>query len=216
MLKLSKTSKLDGILSWSLQALETCPGSIGADGSLVPACAGCYATTGRYLMPNTKAPRSHNREDWQRDDWVGDMVQALDSQRYFRWFDSGDMYSLALAEKILQVMQATPWVKHWLPTRMAKFAKFADVIARMQALPNVSVRFSSDSITGEHGPEHGSTIVQNAEDAPEGSAVCRAYEHEGKCNGCRTCWDKGTKVVHYVAHGKKIAKQYKVINIFKG
>ena len=215
-MKLSKTSKLDGIMSWSLQALETCPGSIGADGALVPACSGCYATTGNYRFANVKAPRIHNREDWQRDGWVSDMVQALESQRYFRWFDSGDMYSLQLAEKILDVMARTPWVKHWLPTRMAKFPKFAGVLARMRALPIVSVRFSSDSITGEHGAEHGSVIVQHAEDAPEGSAVCRAYEHGGKCNGCRACWNTDVRVVAYVAHGKKIAKQYKVINIFKG
>ena len=70
--------------------------------------------------------------------------------------------------------------------------------------------------SGEHGVEHGSVIVQHAEDAPEGSAVCRAYEHGGKCNGCRTCWNTDVRVVAYVAHGKKIAKQYKVINIFKG
>jgi hypothetical protein len=167
-------------------------------------------------MPNTKAPRAHNREDWQRDGWVSDMVQALDSQRYFRWFDSGDMYSLALAEKILQVMECTPWVKHWLPTRMAKFAKFADVLARMRALHNVSVRFSSDSITGEHEAEHGSVIVQHAEDAPSGSAVCRAYDHGGKCNGCRACWNTDVRVVAYVAHGNKIGKVYRTINIFKG
>jgi L-asparaginase II len=42
--KLSVTSKLDGIRSWSLQALETCPGSIASDGELVDACKGCYAT----------------------------------------------------------------------------------------------------------------------------------------------------------------------------
>jgi hypothetical protein len=46
MIKLSKTSKLDGILSWSLQALDTCPGSKDSTGNLVPACQGCYATTG--------------------------------------------------------------------------------------------------------------------------------------------------------------------------
>ena len=48
MIKLSKTSKLDGILSWSLQALETCQGSVNGDGTLVDACKGCYATTGNY------------------------------------------------------------------------------------------------------------------------------------------------------------------------
>jgi len=31
MIKLSVTSKLDGIRSWSLEAGKTCPGAIGAD-----------------------------------------------------------------------------------------------------------------------------------------------------------------------------------------
>ena len=136
MVRISVTSKLDGIRSWSLQALDTCPGSKASDGSLVDACSGCYATTGNYVFDNVKAPRLHNREDWQRDAWVSDMVKALDSDRYFRWFDSGDVYALELAEKILEVMTLTPWVKHWMPTRMFKFAKFRPIIAKMQALPN--------------------------------------------------------------------------------
>jgi len=131
MIKLSKTSKLDGIMSWSLQALDTCPGSKDSTGNLVPACQGCYATTGNYRFANVKKPREFNREDWKRDSWVNDMVQALDSSRYFRWFDSGDMYDLRLAERILMVMVRTPWVKHWLPTRMHKFDKFKSVIRDM-------------------------------------------------------------------------------------
>lgn len=211
MLRLSKTSKLDGILSWSLQALETCPASINADGSLVDACRGCYATTGNYNYPNVKAPRLENREDWKREEWVSDMIKALDSQRYFRWFDSGDMYSLGLAEKILQVMQATPWVKHWLPTRMLKFSKFQAVIDQMQALPNVMIRFSSDSVTGEHGPEHGSVIVSDPTQSK--GFLCRAYENEGRCNGCRACYNKDVPLISYPAHGKKMAKVIKLIQV---
>ena len=103
-IKLSKTSKLDGIMSWSLNALDTCQGSKQADGSLVDACKGCYATTGNYRFKNVKAPREFNKRDWKREDWVSDMVQALDSSRYFRWFDSGDVYDLNLAHKIYEVM----------------------------------------------------------------------------------------------------------------
>jgi hypothetical protein len=66
VIKLSKTSKLDGIMSWSLNALDTCPGSVSTDGGLVPACQGCYATTGNYVFSNVRAPREHNKEDWQR------------------------------------------------------------------------------------------------------------------------------------------------------
>ena len=211
MVKLSKTSKLDGILSWSLQARDTCPGSIGDNGALVAACAGCYATAGNYRYPNVKAPREHNREDWQRDAWVDDMVAALDNVRYFRWFDSGDMYSLGLAEKIYQVMQATPWVKHWLPTRMGKFTKFQPIIASMQELDNVVVRFSSDSVLGEYvAGLHGSTIVPSVDSAPSEAFVCGAYEREGKCGGCRACYDKSVPLIAYVAHGRSMAKVVRI------
>ena len=148
MIKLSKPSKMP-CYSWSLEALVTCPGSVGKNGELVDACKGCYATSGNYRFSNVKAPRQSNKVDWKRKAWVGDMVSTLDNSRYFRWFDSGDMYSVTLARKILEVMKQTPWCKHWLPTRMHKFAKFNDVIAEMEALPNVVVRKSSDSVTGE-------------------------------------------------------------------
>jgi len=210
MVKLSKTSKLDGILSWSLQALDTCPGSRSDDGGLVPACQGCYATTGNYRFANVKAPREFNREDWKREDWVSDMVQSLDSSRYFRWFDSGDMYDIRLAEKILQVMKRTPWVKHWLPTRMHKFSKFKSVIASMQALPNVVVRFSSDSVTGEV-IEGLNTSTIFSDTVPANAFECKAYQHEGKCNGCRACYDKSVSVIAYKAHGVKMAKVIKIV-----
>jgi hypothetical protein len=209
-IKLSKTSKLDGILSWSLQALDTCPGSKDSLGNLVPACQGCYATTGNYRFANVKKPREFNREDWKRDDWVEDMVQALDSSRYFRWFDSGDMYDLRLANKILSVMKATPWVKHWLPTRMHKFIKFKGVLDHMESLDNVVVRFSSDSVTGGFvGGLNSSTIFSDT--VPEGATECKAYQHEGKCSGCRACYDKSVSVIAYKAHGVKMSKVIKII-----
>lgn len=207
MLRISTTSKLDGVRSWSLQARETCPGSFGSDGELVPACQGCYAVGGNYRYPNVKGPRIENREDWKRPEWVAEMVAELDRDRYFRWFDSGDMYSLPLAEKILDVMTRTPWVRHWLPTRMHKFPKFADVLARMSALPNVMVRPSSDSVTGEYVPGvHGSTIVPAIDQVPTGATLCHAANNAGKCGPCRACYSKDIAVVAYVAHGRSMSK----------
>jgi hypothetical protein len=211
-IKLSKPSKMP-CLSWSLQAIDTCPGSKDKEGNLVPACKGCYATDGNYLFKNVKGVRAHNKADWKRDAFVADMVKALDNSRYFRWFDSGDVYSVKLAEKILNVMEQTPWVNHWLPTRMHKFLKFKAVFARMEALPNVVVRFSSDSITGKTIPgKTTSTIVQYADDAPSDSSVCEAYTRDGKCGDCRQCWKKAVPVIVYPAHGRKMNKQYKMIN----
>ena len=185
MPKISVTSKLDGIRSWSLQALDTCPGSIESPGVLVDACRGCYATTGNYRFANVRAPREFNRTDWERFQWVDDMVQELERDRYFR----------------------TPWCKHWLPTRMHKFPKFALVLQAMQALPNVMVRPSSDSIVGIFTPDlHGSVIVPDSRVNPDMVTLCRAYENDGKCNGCRACYDKSVPVIAYPAHGKTMAK----------
>ena len=217
LVKLSKTSKLDGILSWSLQAIETCPGAIQdtVDGIpvLVDACKGCYATTGNYNYPNVKAPRAYNKSDWKRDEWVQEMIDALDSSRYFRWFDSGDVFDIRLAEKIYAVMAGTPHCKHWMPTRMHKFDKFKPVLERMNKLDNVVVRYSSDSISGGLvAGQYTSTIVESVDDAGTMTA-CRAYEHEGKCNGCRACWNKVVDVVAYVAHGKKMQKVIKISKV---
>ena len=212
MIRLSKASKMP-CRSWSLEALTTCPASKKTNGELVDACKGCYATTGNYRFPNVKAPRLENQKDWKRAEWVDDMVQQLDNDRYFRWFDSGDMYSLRLAVKIYEVMKRTPWVKHWIPTRMHKFVKFKTIIEHMKALPNVSVRLSSDSVTGEFEAHHGSTIIPEGSTIPEGVSACHAYENNGKCGTCRKCWDKSIPVIGYIAHGKKMEK---VINIVKG
>jgi len=207
MNKLSKTSKLDNILSWSLQALETCQGSIGDDGELVPACAGCYATQGTYNFPGTKKVRFDNKQAWQDDAWVDTMVAALKKQSYFRWFDSGDMYSIQLALKMYAVMVKTPHVKHWLPTRMHKFAKYQQVLTKMAALPNVMVRPSSDAINGTFtAGVHGSTILPEGMPVPAGVKVCTAPTTNGKCSGCRACYSKDVAVVGYIAHGRKMAK----------
>ena len=206
-MKISKVGKLNS-RSWSLEALETCPASKGSDGELVPACKGCYAVGGNYRFKNVKEARSHNKKDWKRSEWVADMVEELDYDRYFRWFDSGDMYSLALAEKMYEICKATPWTKHWIPTRMHKFKKFRDVIDRLNALDNVVVRLSSDGINGEiiEDSQYSSTIIPFI-DSVTVATICNAPLQDGKCKKCRLCWDKSTKVIAYAGHGAKMKKQ---------
>lgn len=203
---LSETSKL-GCKSWSLQALDTCPGSIADNGELVEVCQGCYAVGGNYRFPNVKRVREVNKEEWKSDTWVFDMTSALQDSRFFRWFDSGDMYSLDLAERIYAICKATPWCSHWIPTRMYKFAKFREVLDKLNALPNVVVRFSGDNI-GE-APKFGefvSMVVAPSELHAANAHVCPAYTQGGKCLTCRACWDKSIQNVAYPAHGKKMIK----------
>lgn len=208
MIKLSKVEKLDGIWSWSLLAGVHCPGKVNAlTKQIAEVCSGCYATGGNYRFPNVKAPRIANAKDWSRRAWVDDMVSALDGHEYFRWFDSGDAYSLTLARKIQRVMARTPNTKHWFATRMGKFDKFKPVLEAMASLPNVSVRFSADDI-GAYGPEHSCMVYDPSGPVPDGVKACNAYaegdDKVAKCHGCRDCWDKTIPVIGYKAHGRKM------------
>jgi len=206
-IKLSKPGKMP-CKSWSLQAIETCPGSRGNDGELVPACAGCYATQGNYRFKNVKQVRADNAQDWRRANWSDDMIEALKNESYFRWFDSGDMYHIDLAAKILEIMRACKNTQFWLPTRMHKFPKFKKVISAMERLPNVVVRKSSDSIHGETVKGKTTSTIYNsaAQDPPAGAVVCGAYWRDGKCADCRACWDKSIPVIAYPQHGQSMAR----------
>ena len=212
-IKFSEASKMP-CFSWSLEAMLTCAGAIDIiTGAVVAACEICYARGGYYLMKNVKALRQHNKEDWKRPEFVPEFIVKLDNERYFRWFDSGDCYSVKLAWKMYFIMLATPWCKHWFPTRNHKFDKYKEVLDAMALLPNVVERFSSDSITG--GLVDGattSTIVPYVESPVNfhgNSDVCLAYDRDGKCGTCRSCWDKDVELIIYPAHGRKAKKVYK-------
>lgn len=212
---LSKTSKL-GCYSWSLQAWDTCPGARGDDGEAVDACKFCYARRGNYVYPNVKHVREVNLEDWKQDDWVDRMVSAIGSELYFRWFDSGDCYHRDLAIKICEVMLRTPDTMHWFPTRMHKFDKFKDVLYDISILPNVVLRVSSDSVTGECLDSYlcSSVIVPYAGFPTSLPSVeCDAYKRGGKCGECRACWSKDVKIVSYPYHGVSKAKVIKLVKV---
>ena len=111
-------------------------------------------------------------------------------------------------------MKRTPWVRHWLPTRMHKFAKYQAIIAKMSALDNVVVRLSSDSVLGETiKGDYTSTIVPSEDYLSNDMTLCEAYKNNGKCSGCRKCYDKNVSIVAYMAHGKTMQKVIRINSI---
>jgi len=94
---------------------------------------------------------------------------------------------------------------------MHKFKKFKAVIAEMSALPNVVVRLSSDSITGEvvEGPQ--TSTIATLDNVPGDALVCEAYSRDGKCGPCRACWSKDVALVCYIGHGKSMEKRQRDI-----
>lgn len=193
--KFSKAGKMP-CRSWSLQAGATCPGAKDD-----PACDSCYAQKGNYRFKNVKGLREHNQQDWQAANWVDVMIADISiNDLYFRWFDSGAMYSLKLAEKIYAVMAGCPGTKFWLPTRMHKFKKFHAIIARMEALDNVVVRKSTHGIDTAPMASATVSVIYRNEEPQAGATVCEAKTRAGKCGTCRACWDKGVAVVAYPFH----------------
>ena len=202
-IKLSNTHKMP-CKSWSLPVISTCPGRFDiTTGKVSAVCKGCYAGKGRYKMPKVKALREHNKEDWTRPEWEDDMVAQLDNMRWFRWFDSGDMYHIELAHKIYNVMQRTPWIHHWLPTKMGRFTKFAPILKAMSSLDNVVVRHSSDNFNSHDGLQYGdtaSTVVTDREEALTNHVTICPAEGTSKCGLCRKCWDKQVTLIGYTKH----------------
>lgn len=208
--KMSKTSKL-GCRSWSTVAGKHCLYSMMENGEIAPVCAGCYAKGGNYRFKNVMNVRENNARAIFEKNWVSAMVAEMSKDKYFRWFDSGDIRSPLEALRILQVMTATAWCRHWLPTRSHKNPKIDNILRKMEALPNVRVRRSSDSIDGTFTPGvHGSTVVPYADSiaTDKTTFVCTAPKREGKCDGCRVCFSKHP-VVAYVAHGQKMGRMVK-------
>jgi hypothetical protein len=205
--KLSAASKMP-CKSWSLPAWITCPGARKDNGEAVDACSHCFALQGRYTFGAVKAVRDHNMEDWKRSDWVSAMVRSIGKSKFFRWFDSGDIYTPELAKKIIEVVFMTPNCKHWIPTRAYKDYSILPYLQKLDAMDNCVVRYSSDSVNGETIPfaEHNSSILQSADDFIPGigKVLCRSYTRKGKCGDCRACWSKKIITVFYPIHGRKV------------
>ena len=191
--------------SWDLNAVKTCVGrkyqSGKLKGKVKPVCLDCYAIKGNYKWKSVVALRDRNKIDWQREDWVKSMTAELAFTGYFRWFSSGDIYSVDLAEKIHAVIKATPDVKHWVPTQSREHAGIKKVLAKMAKLPNAAVRHSSGGINGETiRGNTTSTVICTDTELPAGAHKCPSKQQDNTCGRCRACWDKDVPLIAYDHH----------------
>jgi len=220
---LSKPSKMPG-LSFSVPAqlcktggkLAKIPGSV---------CYDCYALKGAYIWPVVQNAMNVRLEFLNSDNFVQDMAALLNKKRadVMRWFDSGDVHSVAHCLKIIAVCRLTPNKKHWIPTKERKLWQTA---LKMEALPdNAVVRYSAHTID-KAPPEswENSSAVITDKAAPVGK-LCEAYRTKkngdmisdeeyqaakkekqigkidlGYCGNCRACWSPAVKTVSYPKH----------------
>jgi hypothetical protein len=190
---LSKPSKMPGF-AYNLPATRCKVGSKLAKvkGSV---CHGCYALKGRYRFPNVKeALERRYKQAMTNKDWVFGMVYLINTSKknVFRWHDAGDIQSLEHLQRIFQVCELTPSVKHWLPTRESV------ILSNINAddVPdNLIIRLSASKVDGP-APKSWpwtSTVVTKGK-------TCPAAEQDNECRDCRACWDKSVKNVAYGKH----------------
>jgi len=78
-------------------------------------------------------------------------------------------------------------------------------LEKRQKLPNVMVRYSSDSIHGQYDPElHGSSVAPLVLLDVTERKVCKACTRDHECGKCRDCWGKSVPMIIYPTHGRKM------------
>ena len=166
------------------QKLVKVPGSV---------CAGCYALKGRYRFNNVKTALERRAASIADPDWVAAMVTLVAGHEYFRWHDSGDIQSVEHLKKIFEVCKLTPFTRHWMPTREARFLSLMDP----DIVPsNLIIRMSSHMI--DQKPVKfwpWTSTVTSGHDAS-----CPAPKQGNQCGSCRACWSRDVKTVSYGKH----------------
>lgn len=205
---LSEPSKMPG-KAFGLPALAACP--IGRKLAATPGtpCSTCYATRNMYVMPNVKAAQAQRlarvrralSNPTSREYWVASMVRLLDGEPYFRWHDSGDIFSMEYLELILDVVRKTPETRHWLPTQ--ERATVAAWLRLYGAFPaNLTVRVSMPLIDAPakaiEATQRGLGIVTSSVSTM--APTCPARNQGNACLDCRACWDSNVKHVAYAKH----------------
>jgi len=170
--------------------LRKIPGSV---------CFDCYAFNGRYAFPVVKAAMARRLDALDHPLWVDAMVVLISRNKepYFRWEDAGDLQSVEHLERIVEVVNRTPGVHHWLPTHeygvIAKWRRNGGIIPS-----NLVIRESAVMVDGPPPVKSGlptSTVVTDP-----AKRTCPAPDQNGQCGKCRQCWDPTVKNVAYGKH----------------
>lgn len=182
-------------------------------------CFKCYAhDRGAYAWPIVKAAGNRRLERLlvaladprEADRWVAAFARLLTKPEH-RWQDAGDLISVDHLRLIARVCEATPNVRHWLPTQeRAILRRYATTYGDLPA--NLTVRISMPRIdtfpTSKMAGAY-SMVATGAREVPADVHVCPSTtdEHRARrkdrapnCADCRACWSPDVKVVAYPVH----------------
>lgn len=173
-------------------------------------CSRCYALKLEKMRPSvhmgwlanyTKATKliDTNPEQWAKACAFQIQRAANKSgEPFHRWFDSGDLQSVAMLEAIAHAARLTPSVQHWLPTREASMVK--QWLANGNTCPdNLIIRISATMI-GDTPRNAANTSTVHRKGASYIGHACPASTQGNMCGTCRACWSKDVPNVSYPLH----------------
>lgn len=211
---LGQPSKMPGA-AYGIDAFQCRAGAALAEDP-TSTCHGCYARRNFYRYWHAAiAARTKRQAAIRHPMWIEAMISHIltyieeGGEPAFRWHDSGDLHGAWHLAAICAVAEATPLVRHWLPTR-----EYADVAGFLRAggviPPNLTVRVSAHYIgkVAEVPAEiaHLPTSTTHHLGTPpplrkKGAIVCHAIDSPvNMCRGCRACWDGRVTNVSYRMH----------------
>ena len=193
---LTNTSKMPG-KSFSTSAFACQTGSKLAEieGSV---CNKCYARKGFYHMPSVKNAQAWRLQFMQTAEFTETMIKEIGDEKYFRWFDSGDVQSVSDCLKIMAIAARTPKTKHWVPTKEPGYWSKAQKMCEFPS--NLIVRLSApmkDSRVSPTWTKHTSSVSASMELSGH---ICPAPQQNNTCGDCRACWDKRVPNIVYKEH----------------
>ena len=193
--KLNKTSKMN-CFSFSLDARNCVTGSKlrKIKGSV---CEKCYAFKGRYPTPSVRKNRETNLNHFNNKYFVEVMAFKLQHQKFFRWFDSGDLPNMEGLKKIVRIAELTPDTKHWLPTREIKLIQ--QYLKKNTFPKNLVVRVSAPMVDGPPPKGFKNTSTVHKDGKPHGFDCVSRFQGN-QCLTCTACWDKRIKNISYKEH----------------
>lgn len=179
--------------SWGIPATRCRLGALLAkkEGTV---CGDCYALKGRYRFEKVQAKLEERYQGLFDSLWTPAMVHLIRwyCDRYFRFFDSGDIQGENHLRNIVMIAEAVPDVRMWLPTREA------ETVRKVGTFPdNLTVRLSANMIDGK-APDWTTTSVVSRSGG-EGYP-CPSRMQGNSCGSCRACWDRDVENVVYTLH----------------
>lgn len=154
---------------------------------------------GMYRFPNVVNALENRFHKVETPEWVESMsflINHYEKGGYFRWHDAGDLKSEEHLDRIIQICENTPTVKHWLPTK--EYALIASFLKQGKTFPpNLCVRVSAPLVEQVLPAFHG--LPTSSVSTDESKVTCKAASQNHKCLDCRLCWDKHAFNVTYSA-----------------